>query len=167
MNAILNTDYCAQSAHPLFPPDQTFLWLPGFKGKETAYCTYNEFRPDRRHENSSINMMSELDDNGACYTPPYPVSLETHISWHTDVSPPYPFHPVPITRSLSPEDLIELGKNVIQLRDGSVNEECNPLSVIRNDHKPFILAALAHMGLLPERTVTLQLYSLTSYRFTA
>ncbi len=63
----------SRSTHPLFEPEQAFLWLPGFFGEEEPYCTYNGFREytadlDIRHHNP----LPERDDNGISYIPPTP-----------------------------------------------------------------------------------------------
>lgn len=158
MNAILNAPYQSRSAHSLFPPDQAFLWLPGFCGEQSPYCTYNEFRADRLHDNRRFYMLPEVDENGAHYIPPYPVSLETHISWHTQVNPPFPYHPVPINRTLNSDELKELGRNVMILLDINPSPDADPLAVLINDHKPYVLAALAQMDLLPSRSTMLQPY---------
>lgn len=143
-----------KSAHPLFPPHQVFLWLPGLAGDERPYCTYNEFRPnvdllDFRRS----NLLPEEDDNGAHFVSPYPVSQETHICWHTNVSPPYPYHPIPISRSLSPIEIEQLGEAVAEL-SGAANPSSAPQATLINRNKHYILSALARMDLLPTGGVT-------------
>jgi hypothetical protein len=159
MNATLHTTKIIRSAHNLFPPDQALLWLPGLAGDETPYCTYNEHRADLRYDNRRSDWMPEQDQNGATYIPPYPVSNETHIAWHTNVCPPYPYHPVPLVRTLSALELSELGRNVTELLGEKPDAHADPVKVLRNDHKPYVLAALARMGLLPGSSLTLRPYS--------
>jgi hypothetical protein len=154
MNSLHNADLTIPSAHDLFPPDQVFLWLPGFAGDERAYCTYNEFRDtplalDQRR----LHLLPEQDDNGASYIPPFPVSRETHITWHTNVRPPYPYHPVPLARSLSAEELEELGRKVIELLGENPEAHSDPASVLRNQNKTYVLAAMAGMGWLSDRAM--------------
>jgi len=154
MNSLHSADPTIPSAHDLFPPDQVFLWLPGFSGDERAYCTYNEFRDTPSAVNPRrFHLLPEQDDNGASYVPPFPVSRETHIMWHTNVRPPYPYHPVPLARSLSPDELAELGRKVIGLLVEKPEAHPDPMNVLRNQNKTYILAALAGMGLLSDRTM--------------
>lgn len=157
MNAMHTADLTIPSAHDLFPADQVFLWLPGFAGDERAYCTYNEFRDaPLAISQRRLHLLPEQDDNGASYAPPFPVSRETHISWHTNVRPPYPYHPVPLARSLSQEELTELGSKVIELLGESPQSHPDPAAVLRNQNKTYILAAMAGMGLLADRAFTLR-----------
>lgn len=154
MNSLHTANLTVPSAHDLFPVNQVFLWLPGFAGDEQAYCTYNEFRetplaPSQRR----FHLLPEQDDNGASYAPPFPVSRETHITWHTNVRPPYPYHPVPLARSLSSEELTELGRKVIELLGEGADSHPHPMNVLRNQNKTYVLAALAGMGLLSDRTM--------------
>ncbi|GAA5126446.1 hypothetical protein JIN84_15500 [Luteolibacter yonseiensis] len=154
MNASLASDPTIPSAHDLFPSSQAFLWLPGFAGEERAYCTYNEFRDTPLSVNQRrFHLLPEQDDNGAPYVPPFPVSRETHICWHTNVRPPYPYHPVPLARSLSPEEFADLGRKVTELAGENPAAYPDPVAVLRNQNKTYILAALAGMGLLSDRTV--------------
>lgn len=143
----------SESAHPLFPPDQVFLWLPGFEGEERAYCSYNEIPSQTESVQSRNN--PQKDDQGTIFAPPYPVSYETNISWHTDVSPPYPYHPVPIARSLSSAEMTVLARQVTDLLDDPAEKTDDPLSILRNSRKCYILAALARFGLLPGPVPTL------------
>ena len=154
MNALHNADRTTPSAHDLFPADQVFLWLPGFAGDERAYCTYNEFRETQVGiSQRRFHLLPEQDDNGASYVPPFPVSRETHITWHTNVRPPYPYHPVPLARSLSQDELTELGRKVIELLGEGPQAHADPAAVLRNQNKTYIFAALAGMGLLPDRAL--------------
>ncbi|MES2657983.1 MAG: hypothetical protein V4689_05165 [Verrucomicrobiota bacterium] len=159
MNATLQNSKPVRPAHPLYPADQALLWLPGLSGDEAAYCSYNEFRADPSYDRRRYNLLPECDRNGAHYIPPYPVSNETHISWHTNVSPPYPYHSVPLARTLSQEELADLGSTVIHLMKRSPKGWPDPVKVLRNDNKTFVLAALARMNLLPGRTSTLRPYN--------
>ncbi len=139
-------------AHPLFPSDQVFLWLPGLPGEQLAHCTYNEARGipgslDFRRSND----LPLLDRNQVRYAPPFPVSAETCTSWHTDVIPPFPFHPIPIARSLSSAEMEFLGRRVHFLANRNADDGTNPLQILRNDRKCHVLAALAEMGLLAGR----------------
>jgi hypothetical protein len=154
MNALHNANLTTPSAHDLFPADQVFLWLPGFAGDERAYCTYNEFRDTPLAiSQRRFHFLPEQDANGASYAPPFPVSRETHISWHTNVRPPYPYHPVPMARTLSEEELTELGRKVIELLGEDAQAYPAPVTVLRNQNKTYILAALAGMGLLADRAL--------------
>ncbi|MEO5715199.1 MAG: hypothetical protein ABIT37_17100 [Luteolibacter sp.] len=142
----------ATPAHQLFSPEQVFLWLPGFTGTERAYCTYNEF--SSRPNNPDGKPHTEAQDHhGVSYSPRFPLSRETHIAWHTDVSPPYPYHPFPIARSLSRDEMNALARQVIELLDGSTAPKPDPLSILRNEYKCHIVAALSKLGLLPSATI--------------
>ncbi|MES2657980.1 MAG: hypothetical protein V4689_05150 [Verrucomicrobiota bacterium] len=152
MNALLEDPDTLRPAHTLFPPDQPLLWLPGFPGEEVPYCSYNGHRADPTSSGRGLNLLPQCDRNGAFYHPPYPVSPETHITWHTNVSPPYPFHPVPLARSLSPSELADVAHKVIELMEEAPEVYPDPIKVLRNQYKPYIVATLARMRLLPERT---------------
>lgn len=137
------------SANPLFPPSQALLWLPGFRGDEQPYCTYNEL-----HGDSGITVPSQdelirsRDCNGASRATPFPVSRETNICWHTDVRPPYPYHPVPISHTLSPGEMDQLESKVrlkVQETNHAFRDE---RTVLRNEFKCLILLGLAELGLL-------------------
>lgn len=150
MNPPLNVGKRTRSAHPLFPSTQAFLWLPGFSGDERPYCTYNEFRDhpggfDRRRS----DFLPLQDENGASYIPPFPVSPETHISWHTNLTPPYPYHPVPVARTLTSDEIEELGERVIRLQRENPDAFPDARDILWNEHKSSVLAALAEMELLP------------------
>lgn len=139
-----------RSAHTCFPPSQAFLWLPGFAGEQQPYCSYNEFREhpgafDRRR----AELQPERDSNGAFYIPPFPVSRETHISWHTNVTPPYPYHPIPLTLTLSTEETVDLGRRVMDLLGSNTPSRSDPREILRNEYKCAILVALAEIKLLP------------------
>jgi len=150
MSTIPTSGAASRTAHPLFPADQAFLWLPGFSGEHSPYCTYNEFRADPpAGDHRRFNRLPEHDSNGARFIPPYPVSRETHIAWHTNVNPPYPYHPVPLRHSLSAGELEELARTVSALMNERAGIDGNPLAVLNNNHKSYILTALATMGLLP------------------
>lgn len=153
MNVTQNAGKRTESAHPLFPANQVFLWLPGFTGNERPYCTYNEFPEhpaafDRRR----LELLPTEDENGASYIPPFPVSSETHISWHTNVTPPYPYHPVPLAHTLSRAELEDLGYSVMRMIDDDPDSHSDAQWVLRNEYKSFVLAALAQMHLLPFST---------------
>jgi hypothetical protein len=139
-------------AHPLFPADQVFLWLPGLPGDQVAHCTYNHARaiagsPDGRRS----TRLSLHDENRIDFAPPFSVSSETFIAWHTNVTPPFPFHPVPIARPLAAAEMKSLGRRVHFLAHSNADESGNPLQILRNDRKCYVLAALAEMGLLAGR----------------
>ena len=144
--------FAIQAAHPLFPADQAFLWLPGLPGDQVAHCTYNEARgiPGSR-EYRRTNRGPLRDENQVSYAPPFPVSSETSIAWHTNVTPPFPFHPIPIARTLSATEMEGLGRRVHFLANQNADECTNPLHILRNDRKCYVLAALAEMGLLAGR----------------
>lgn len=150
MNPSLNAVNRTRSAHPLFPSTQAFLWLPGFAGDERPYCSHNEFREHpggfdkRRYE-----FLPVQDENGAFFIPPFPVSPETYISWHTNVTPPYPYHPVPVARTLTTGEMEELGERVIRLLGENPDSFPDARAVLRNEHKSTVVAGLAGMKLLP------------------
>ncbi|MEO7099344.1 MAG: hypothetical protein ABI162_08275 [Luteolibacter sp.] len=136
-------------AHLLFPAEQVFLWLPGLPGDEVPYCTYNECRGDRSAvEDRWVNGVMLLDERGACYAPPYPVSRETHIMWHTNISPPFPYHAVPLTRSLSHEEIEEIACAVRGLLDVDSQADAASIAILRNDYKSQIQVVLSSLGLL-------------------
>lgn len=138
-----------KSAHPLFPPDQVFLWLPGLPGDQVAHCTYNESRDTQGSPVSRrARRLPVRDTNHASFAPPYRVSAESFVSWHTGVTPPFPFHPVPIARTLGAAELEELGRRVHLMVTNNADAPGNPLQVLRNSCKCFVLAVLAEMGYL-------------------
>lgn len=118
-------------AHPLFPVSQPILWLPGLPGPRPAFCSYNRLREGKSRKDS--------------LSAPFPVSPASFISWHTDLSPALPFHPVPISRLLSNLELERLSHLVI-LELGILPEHGLPLHVLRSDAKTAIYRALAAMG---------------------
>jgi hypothetical protein len=138
-----------EPAHLLFPPDQAFLWLPGLPGDQVAYCTYNESRCNPESvESRRMSRKPDRDENQALYAPPFRVSTATSIAWHTNVTPPFPFHPVPIARSLSAAELKTLGRRVLSLANPDTDQHGDPLQFLRNDRKCLVFAALAEMGYL-------------------
>lgn len=138
-----------EPAHLLFPPDQAFLWLPGLPGDQVAYCTYNESRGNPEStESRGMSRMPDRDENQALFAPPYRVSTATYIAWHTDVTPPFPFHPVPIARSLSAAELKTLGRRVLALANHNTDQHVDPLQFLRNNCKCLVFAALSEMGFL-------------------
>lgn len=136
-------------AHPLYPVEQVFLWLPGFRSKERPYCTYNAAQETSVPAGARIYQAERLHDlNGAFYSPLFPINPGTYICWHLHVSPPYPFHGLPITRSLSAADMGELAQRVLLVSEENPTACSDPLALLRNDWKSFILASLSSMGLL-------------------
>jgi len=155
MSAIPNPMLEATPAHPLFPADQAFLWLPGFRSERLAYCTHNRMPAvtvAASTRDSSFPTGSGCDVNGASFSPLYPVSKVSYISWHLNVTPPFPYHAVPIARTLSGAELLDLAKRVITLREERLQDYPQPLQVLTNEHKIFIYMALADM-LVPARFV--------------
>lgn len=133
-------------AHPLFPPHQVFLWLPGFAGENLAYCTYNERQLSLESDgDDALTHVPDRDENQARYSPPFPVSRETYISWHSDTAPPFPYHAVPITRTLSPGEMEDLARRVIQMMEETPSAYPQPLRVLTNQNKIYIYLALAEM----------------------
>ncbi|MES2661096.1 MAG: hypothetical protein V4689_20915 [Verrucomicrobiota bacterium] len=127
-----------ERAHPLFPVDQVILWLPGLPDQKEPYCSYNE-----------IDVFGDCryDANKVPFMPPYPVSQLTYISWHTDCIPAFPFHPVPISRSMNGTELVELARRVRELADEEEDDDPQSLGVLHNGRKAFIYQALAVMGI--------------------
>lgn len=136
-------------AHPLYPIDQVFLWLPGFPGKERPYCTYNA-----AHEipNSSGFRVYEpedhYDENGALHAPLFPINPGTYVCWHLHTTPPIPFHGVPITHSLSTQEMSDLAQRVLLSTGEDPALYPDQQALLRNDRKCFILASLSRMGVL-------------------
>lgn len=147
----VKTDYRLPSrspAHRLYSPDQAFLWLPGFEGEKEPYCTFNEFcGSPLAMDFRRMNRFPAVDESGTCFAPPYPVSNETFICWHTNVCPPYPYHPVPILRPLTIREFVFLGSIVMELT-GNRLDTSNPTRFLTNRHKAVILVGLAEMELL-------------------
>ncbi|RYD23142.1 MAG: hypothetical protein EOP88_05370 [Verrucomicrobiaceae bacterium] len=138
----LNRQSVSASAHPLFPRSQAFLWLPGFSGHAAPFCSYNCRWDDDTGEPVA----------GACDTllqPPYPVSQESFIAWNTSVVPPFPYHPVPVVRALSAEEIREIGAKVAEI---SMEAAGDGVHAVRNENKHLILTLLAQAGLLASRT---------------
>jgi hypothetical protein len=152
MSAIPNPMLEATPAHPLFPAEQAFLWLPGFRGGRLAYCTHNRMPAAGSTLDSLYPNQLGRDENGASYSPLFPVSKETYISWHLNVTPPFPYHAVPIARTLSSAELLELAKRVIALREEKLQDYPQPLQVLTNENKIFIYLSLTAM-LVPARFV--------------
>lgn len=145
----LDTPNACPAAHPLYPVEQVFLWLPGFSGTERPYCTYNAAHGTSASARTRLYQPERLHDrNGAFYSPLFPINPGTYICWHLHVSPPIPFYGLPITRSLSASDMRELAQRVLLASEEDPATISDPLSLLRNDWKCFILASLSRMGLL-------------------
>ncbi|RYD18841.1 MAG: hypothetical protein EOP88_21175 [Verrucomicrobiaceae bacterium] len=126
--------------------DQAFLWLPGFTDEhEHPYGTLHNESTEDSHPRD-VHLTGAEDQ--IYQIPPFPVSADSHISWHTDVTPPYPYHPVPVVHALTAGEMDELGLAVIRMMDDTLDLWPDPRLVLRNNHKSYILAALARMGLL-------------------
>lgn len=139
-------------AHPLYPSHQVFLWLPGLPGLELPFCSCN-------NEASGIATASEAfpnpalhDDEGNLHAPPFPVSHTTFVSWHTNVTPPVSFHPVPIKRFLSIAEMEDLARQVLEVSGMELSGNTHLLSILRNEYKCYILCFLSRMGLLESLT---------------
>lgn len=136
-------------AHPLYPADQAFLWLPGFPGKDRPYCSYNgacgipESEEERRFQHEFLR-----DGKGAFFSPPFPVNQRTFISWHTQVSPPVPYHAIPVRRPLSFKEMEQLARQVAEVTDELSISKGRLLSVLRNENKTYVLLFLSRMNLL-------------------
>jgi hypothetical protein len=136
-------------AHPLYPVDQVFLWLPGFPGKERPYCTYNAAQGISVASGTQLYQAERLHDgNGAFYVPRFAINPGTYICWHLHTSPPVPFHGVPVTRSLSAAEMDKLAQRVLLTSGENPAMYPDPLVLLRNEWKSFILASLSRMGLL-------------------
>ena len=139
----------SQVAHPLYPVEQVFLWLPGFAGEEHPYCSYNEALGASGIFNTRLYQEERLHDtNGAFYSPLFPIDPGTYICWHLDVTPPMPFHGVPVIHSLSTSEMGELALQVLIASEEDLATYADPLIQLCNNRKSFILATLARMGLL-------------------
>ncbi len=69
-----------RGAHPLYPVDQVFLWLPGFPGKERLYCNYNAAQGNSASAEARPYQPEQLHDrNGAYYSPLFPINPGTYI----------------------------------------------------------------------------------------
>jgi hypothetical protein len=135
-------------ALPLYPPSQAFLWLPGLPGEQLPYCSYNEQSGAASLEKPGRPWGAAADDTGAPYSPPFAVSQETEICWHKNSSPPSPFHPIPIARTLTDMDLVELADYVIRLMGGAPKDFAEKLKIIHYDFKSYVMGALAVLDLL-------------------
>lgn len=124
-------------AHSLFPVDQAILWIPGFAGYETPYCSQNILE--------EAGHMQPWDDQQSSRTR-FAVSPETYIAWHTDVSPAFPFHPVPILRELSDAEMLDLTRHVERLGDLPPDPR-NPLFTLHAGRLGLIYRALAEMNI--------------------
>jgi len=145
------------SAHPLYIPEQAFLWLPGLPGEELPFCSYNAAprKPSREalHETDRRDAKDTRDANGAPLSPPYPVSRETFIAWNTRENPHFPYHPVPLAHTLSEAEMITLGKRVAAILglDPKNPLSPDPLQLLKDENKPEITTALSNLGLLARR----------------
>jgi len=135
-----------EAAHVMFSADQAFLWLPGLPGDEVAFCTYNH-PPGHAVGAGPDGKECHADANGAPWTPPDLVSRESFILWDRHASPPFPYHPVAIKRSLTREETAELGRQVASMA-GTGGPVDDAVSLLRNDNKCAILTVLSQMGLL-------------------
>jgi len=137
------------SAHPLYPVEQVFLWLPGFPGEERPYCTYNEAQGIPALSGARLYQPERLHDgNGAFYSPLFPIDAGTYVCWHLHVAPPFPFHGVPVTHSLTAAEMGELAQRVMLASEEEPALFPDPVTLLRNDRKCFVLACLSRMGLL-------------------
>lgn len=143
VNSLSRQSVCA-SAHPLFPRTQAFLWLPGFSGHAVPFCSYNYRWDSDEAEKGTVAESGEVPLH-----PAYPVSQESFIAWNTTVVPPFPYHPVPVTRPLTAVEIAELGEKVAEACLQASMEGVHP---VRNENKHVILMLLARMGLLASRT---------------
>lgn len=134
-------------AHPLFPANQVFLWLPGLPGPELPFCSCNE-APNLTPEDTTSPNDALHDSEGNLYAPPFPVSRHTFVSWHTHVTPPVPFYPVPIKRFLSIAEMETLARKILEVSGEVLSGNAHILSILRNEYKCYILYFLAHMGIL-------------------
>lgn len=137
------------AAHPLFPSDQVFLWLPGLPGAELPFCSCNEAPNVPVSEGQSSDGQADpYDSDGNLNSPPFPVSHRTYVSWHTHISPPVAFHPVPLTRFLSIAEMEGIARKVLKVTCAELSGNSHLLSVLRNENKCYILYFLARMGVL-------------------
>ena len=135
------------TAHPLYPANQVFLWLPGLPGQELPFCSCNE-APVVSVQGGIVASDVLHDREGNLYAPPFPVSPHSFVSWHTHVTPPIPFHPVPIKRFLTIAELEGLARKVVEVSGEQISANSHLLSILRNEYKSYILYFLAHMGVL-------------------
>jgi len=148
LNNLATTSTGEASAHPLYPPSQAFLWLPGLPGEHLPHCSYNEQSGTFPDDERGRSWKARGDENGASYSPPFPVSEETQICWHKNSKPPFPYHPIPIARTLTSPDLLEVADYVIRLMGDAPKELTNKLRVLHYDFKSYVLSALAILDLL-------------------
>jgi hypothetical protein len=138
-----------QGAHPLYPVEQVFLWLPGFRGAGHPYCTYNATRGTSASNGLQLHQsVRHQDENGAFYSPLFPINLGSYVCWHLNVSPPVHFHGLPVIRSLSAADFGELAQQVLLSSEEEPNNYSDPLTLLCNSWKCHVLASLSIMGLL-------------------
>lgn len=139
----------ASAAHPLFPAEQVFLWLPGQPGAELPFCSCNEAPDIPVSEGRPIIEWEErYDSDGNLSSPPFPVSHRTYVSWHTHVTPPVSFHPIPIKRFLSIAEMEDIARKVLEVTGTELPGGSHLLSILRNEYKCYILYFLARMGIL-------------------
>lgn len=143
----------AASAHPLYSPEQAFLWLPGLPGEEQPFCSYNAAPRKPKDAKEGRDEEPARDANGAPLVPPYSVSQETFIAWDTRHQPHFPYHPLPIARTLSTDEFTDLGNRVTDILGYSEDAPLRPtpLEVLKDENKEEILAALSEMGLLSRK----------------
>ncbi len=136
------------AAHPLYPANQVFLWLPGSPGLELPFCSCNHESPETPIATRVFTSENLHDSEGNLHAPPFPVSHQTFVSWHTHVTPPLSFHPVPITRFLSIAEMEELARKVLEVSGEELSRNAHLLSILSNEYKSYILHFLARMDLL-------------------
>jgi hypothetical protein len=138
----------APSAHPLFPADQVFLWLPGLPGPELPFCSCNVAPVIAVADGQSTDDEELYDSNGNLISPPFPVSHHSYVSWHTHVTPPIPYYPIPLKRFLSIAEMEDVARKVLEVTGAKLSGNCHLLSVLRNEYKCYVLHFLARMGVL-------------------
>jgi len=113
------------------------------------FCSYNEARNTNSRPNATRSRHAPTrDNNGAYFSPPCPISPQSFILWETQVTPPFPFHAIPLKRTLSLEEMQELARQVAQVTGALADDSPSRLSVLRNDFKSYILSILSRMGVL-------------------
>ncbi|MES2922540.1 MAG: hypothetical protein V4819_13390 [Verrucomicrobiota bacterium] len=140
------------AAHPLYPSHQVFLWLPGMAGQELPFCSCNREAPGIAIEDGVFASDDLHDSEGNLHAPPFPVSHRTFVSWHTHLTPPVSFHPVPIKRFLSISEMEDLARKVLEVSGEELSGNAHLLSILRNEYKCYILYFLARSGLLDNTT---------------
>ena len=128
---ITDPDTCIFSKSPLFPPDQVFLWIPERAGIEIAFCSCIEIPASGK-----ARAQEPLHDG------------ERYLDHTPDPRPSLPFHPIPINRFLTPNELHELAREVRQATGQSPMKLSHPLDVLRSENKCYILVFFDRMGLL-------------------